>query len=109
MHARAERVLHERVIARMEFHRVDALAEAIVRAELGLMAVGVGRELLRGFASHERPEGQRLFADAIQHGNPRVFAEGVVAREQRRLVHRASPASVRMSFTMTSGSRNALE
>lgn len=78
---------HQLVPGRVEFHLVDPVAEAVMGAQLRLVAVGLARELLdmggagqraAGFQRVPGPVGAKTF-QGLAEGN--VAGEGVVTGE----------------------------
>ena len=92
MQSGAEGHRHQFVIGRMIIDGIDALAVAIVRAQLRQVAVGLIGKQLYALAAHQLAQLVRPLSDPCgafaldRRAQDAVLLPGVVAGEQRRLV-----------------------
>jgi hypothetical protein len=95
----AEDERHELMVGRVKLDLVDAVAEAVVRRELGQMPVGLAGEMLHALGSRPQP-GALEFAHGVLHGlmtlldlrRPRFFAP-----RDRQLIQALRQTSIGLS------------
>ena len=78
MRATAEDHLHQLVVGGMELHDVDAMAEAVVRAQLRRVAIGLARQRLHLLAADERASVREVVSRPIRAEDLDGFSQRLV-------------------------------
>ena len=108
MQSGAEGERHQLVVCGVVLDRVDAVAETVVRHQLGRVAVGLRRERLQALAADQLAHAVRALCDPAaafaldRRLEDPILRPGVVAGERRRLVEalELAAAAGRSSFTI---------